>query len=194
MHHCSFRLYLLEVPYKPASRSRDNTCKGKVWSVNPVNVLPHNHSGSELPPPRRPSLCFSQLPGAPSEVSQRQGRHYATVGPFTDTGAAQVSNVFSQEHSFVTGPPVGRQSTVKFLATADLGHAQTDGSAEFDHEQAKDDLNTTPEGTLQYVSSLLLTLNVRRPQQEQNVACTWAQCPKQTPLPAWSQYIHWLRD
>ena len=71
---------------------------------------------------------------------------------------AQVSNVFSQEHSFATGPPIGRQSTVKFLATADLGHAQTDGSAEIDHEQAKDDLNTTPEGTLQYVSSRPLPL------------------------------------
>lgn len=65
---------------------------------------------------------------------------------------AQVSSVFSEEFSFVTAPPIGRQSTVKFLATADLGHAQTDGSTEFDHEQAKDDLNTTPEGTLQYVS------------------------------------------
>ena len=53
----------------------------------------------------------------------------------------------------MTGPPIGRQSTVKFLATADLGHAQTDGSTEIDHEQAKDDLNTTPEGTLQYVSA-----------------------------------------
>ena len=53
----------------------------------------------------------------------------------------------------MTGPPVGRDSTVKFLATADLGHAQTDGSTEIDHEQAKDDLNTTPEGTLQYVSA-----------------------------------------
>ena len=63
-----------------------------------------------------------------------------------------MSGVFSEENSFVTAPPVGRQSTVKFLATADLGHAQTDGSTEFDHEQAKDDLNTTPEGTLQYVS------------------------------------------
>ena len=71
---------------------------------------------------------------------------------------AQVSNVFSQEHSFVTGPAIGRQSTVKFLATADLGHAQTDGSAEINHELAKDDLNTTPEGTLQYVSSRSLPL------------------------------------
>ena len=63
--------------------------------------------------------------------------------------------MFSQEHSFVTGPPIGRDSTVKFLATADLGHAQTDGSTEIDHAQAHDDLNTTPEGTLQYVSLCL---------------------------------------
>ena len=66
----------------------------------------------------------------------------------------QVANIFSQEYSFVTGPPVGRDSAVKFLATADLGHAQTDGSTEIDHAQAKDILNTTPQGTLQYVSPL----------------------------------------
>ena len=65
----------------------------------------------------------------------------------------QVANIFSQEYSFVTGPPVGRNSAVKFLAAADLGHAQTDGSTEIDHAQAKDSLNTTPQGTLQYVSA-----------------------------------------
>ena len=52
----------------------------------------------------------------------------------------------------MTGPRVGRESSIKFLATADLGHAQTDGSTEIDYAQARDVLNTTPEGTLQYVS------------------------------------------
>ena len=66
----------------------------------------------------------------------------------------------------MTGPPIGRQSTVKFLATADLGHAQTDGSTEIDHEQGKDDLNTTPEGTLQYVSICHSSLHFTWPQQD----------------------------
>ena len=40
---------------------------------------------------------------------------------------------------------------MRFLAVADLGHAETDGSAEIDHDQAKDMLNYTPVDTLQYV-------------------------------------------
>ncbi|EIE21772.1 Metallo-dependent phosphatase [Coccomyxa subellipsoidea C-169] len=58
---------------------------------------------------------------------------------------------FSREFSFVTAPRVGRDASVRFLAVADLGHSETDGSAEIDHDQAKDMLNYTPVDTLQYV-------------------------------------------
>lgn len=62
---------------------------------------------------------------------------------------------FSREFSFVTAPRVGRDASVRFLAVADLGHAETDGSAEIDHDQAKDMLNYTPVDTLQYVRAPL---------------------------------------
>lgn len=62
---------------------------------------------------------------------------------------------FSKEYSFVTGPPVGRDSSIRFLATADLGHAQTDGSTELNHDQARDMLNYTPVDTLNFVSQLI---------------------------------------
>jgi len=58
---------------------------------------------------------------------------------------------FSRELSFVAPPAVGRGSTVRFLAVADLGHTQTDGSAEINHDQAHDLLNYTPVDTLQHV-------------------------------------------
>lgn len=51
----------------------------------------------------------------------------------------------------MSAPRVGRDASVRFLAVADLGHAETDGSAEIDHDQAKDMLNYTPVDTLQYV-------------------------------------------
>ncbi|CAL8471735.1 g11277 [Coccomyxa elongata] len=73
-------------------------------------------------------------------------RYYYTVG---DPGWG-----FSKEFSFVTAPAVGRGAAVRFLAVADLGHAETDGSAEIDHDQAKDMLNYTPVDTLQYVFEL----------------------------------------
>lgn len=57
----------------------------------------------------------------------------------------------------MTAPAVGRGAAVRFLAVADLGHAETDGSAEIDHDQAKDMINYTPVDTLQYVSHPRLT-------------------------------------
>ena len=61
----------------------------------------------------------------------------------------------SRVYSFVSGPKVGTQSAVRFLAAADLGHTQSDGSTEFNHQQAHDLLNFTPKDTLQYVSGCL---------------------------------------
>ncbi|KAK9918496.1 hypothetical protein WJX75_004496 [Coccomyxa subellipsoidea] len=73
-------------------------------------------------------------------------RYYYTVG--------DPAWGFSREFSFVSAPRVGRDASVRFLAVADLGHAETDGSAEIDHDQAKDMLNYTPVDTLQYVFEL----------------------------------------
>jgi hypothetical protein len=58
---------------------------------------------------------------------------------------------FSKEFTFMTGPPVGHDSSIRFLAVADLGHAEPDGSTEIDYDQSRDMLNYTPADTLQYV-------------------------------------------
>ena len=65
----------------------------------------------------------------------------------------------SRVYSFVSGPKVGIQSAIRFLAAADLGHVQSDGSTEFDHDEARDLLNYTPKDTLQYVRRCLLLCN-----------------------------------
>ena len=73
----------------------------------------------------REKLLCSQHLSQSSDHTWRQSRTPALVNIDRRQGwdfAAQVSNVLSREHSFVTGPPVGRHSTVKFLATADLEH------------------------------------------------------------------------
>ncbi|KAK9800257.1 hypothetical protein WJX73_008466 [Symbiochloris irregularis] len=40
----------------------------------------------------------------------------------------------SREHSFVMGPAPGAGSTIKVLATADMGHAEADGSNEWEYD------------------------------------------------------------
>ena len=64
----------------------------------------------------------------------------------------------SRVYSFVSGPKVGTQSAVRFLAAADLGHTQSDGSTEFNHQQAHDLLNFTPKGHLAVCERLPATL------------------------------------
>ena len=61
---------------------------------------------------------------------------------------------FSREYSFVSSPPTGMNSSMRFLAVADLGHVVSDGSTEIDHVQARDPLNYTPVDTLEYVGLL----------------------------------------
>ena len=71
---------------------------------------------------------------------------------------------FSREYSFVSSPPPGMNSMMRFLAVADLGHVTSDGSTEIDHIQARDPLDYTPVDTLEYVGVpfhiwLVLTFN-----------------------------------
>lgn len=44
------------------------------------------------------------------------------------------SGAWSAVSSFLTAPPVGPQSTVSFIAVADLGHTEIDGSDEYDYD------------------------------------------------------------
>ena len=64
---------------------------------------------------------------------------------------------YSSEHSFVTPPAVGSDTTVKFLAVADLGHAQVDGSEEVSASRVRANATYRNDHSLQQVTCLATT-------------------------------------
>ena len=58
---------------------------------------------------------------------------------------------FSEEFDFFTPDAVGADSTIHFLAIADLGQVTLDGSDEYDYDWSGDPLNEDATGTLMRV-------------------------------------------
>lgn len=125
-------------------------CHDWAYTQHPLLLL-SGGPGEPAPPYQLASLVLpaALLPNCPSLL-------YRKVRADT---ALQVLG-FSREYSFVSSPPTGMNSTMRFLAVADLGHVTSDGSAEIDHIQARDPLNYTPVDTLEYVSAPCLFLAV----------------------------------
>ena len=63
---------------------------------------------------------------------------------------------FSGEFDFYTPEPVGSNSTIHFLAIADLGQVTLDGSDEYDYDWSGDPLNEDATGTLMRVRLLAM--------------------------------------
>jgi len=64
---------------------------------------------------------------------------------------------YSGIHSFVTPPPPGAEATVRFLAVADLGHAQLDGSQEVNANHVRENTSYNNQ-SMQQVHSLTCAL------------------------------------
>ncbi|KAK9824258.1 hypothetical protein WJX72_008984 [[Myrmecia] bisecta] len=78
----------------------------------------------------------------------------------------QELRLFSTEASFLTGPPVGPDSSISFIATSDYGHAEVDGSQDFDYEDAGDVMNYAASGSLEEVQDCLINVIVNNESQQ----------------------------
>ena len=92
-----------------------------------------------------------------------------TLAPESAGSAAQkcslVLNVvqtfgFSKEFTFLSAPKTGPNSTIHFLAIADLGHTELDGSEEYDYDEGDDPLNFVATGTMERVSTCRRLSNI----------------------------------
>lgn len=63
----------------------------------------------------------------------------------------QQGGMMSEVYNFVTAAPVGPETTIKWIALADLGHTEIDGSDEYDYDPSGDTLNLIPDGTEEMV-------------------------------------------
>ncbi|BDA47385.1 probable inactive purple acid phosphatase 27 [Coccomyxa sp. Obi] len=87
-----------------------------------------------------------------------------------------------EQLSFKTGPAKGPSSTVKFLAIADHGHAQVDGSTEYEWTQSATDgalavpnpLDTAPDNTLDSLTALIYNLLTQDTEQQGSALNTLA--------------------
>ena len=66
-------------------------------------------------------------------VSEQDGRLTILMG---DICCSQGEGFgMSEEFSFMTGPEVGPDAEIRVLANADMGHAEPDGSNEFEYDR-----------------------------------------------------------
>lgn len=72
----------------------------------------------------------------------------------------------SAEHTFLTAPPVGINSTIKFLAIADLGHTELDNSNEYDYDWSGDYENLDSTGTLTQTFDIIRALIIDNEYQQ----------------------------
>ncbi|KAK9804531.1 hypothetical protein WJX73_005386 [Symbiochloris irregularis] len=120
------------VKYGTKSGTYTKTATGKTVTYNAQSMCgsPANDTGY-VPPG---SLHRVNLTGLTTST-----RYYYVFG--------DPSFGFSKEFTFLSAPKIGPNETVHFLAIADLGHTELDGSNEYDYDESADPLNFVPTGT-----------------------------------------------